>query len=512
MQTNSKRIAKNTFYLYIRMLLLMFINLYTSRVILNALGIEDYGIYNVVAGVVTMFTMVSGSLSTAISRFLTYSLGKGEQSKLSVIFSTSVNIQLGMAFIIVLLAETIGLWFLNEEMVIPEERMTAANWVYQISVVTFVFNLLSVPFNAAIIAHEKMSAFAYIGLFEGIGRLLVAFLIGISVFDKLVFFATMMSLLGLIIIIIYAWYCKKHFNEAVYRFVLDTTLLKEMSGFAGWNFLGSSAMILREHGGNLVINLFCGPAVNAARAIATKVNATVQAFINNFMMALNPQITKSYASGDYDYMFKLMLWGAKLSFFLMLLLSMPIMLNIDYILKLWLVVVPDHSGTFVVLILILAMSDILSGPLITAILATGKVRNYQIAVGTLQLMNIPVSYLFLSFGYAPEMVLVVAIVISNIAFFVRLFMLNKIIHLHVGEFIYKVYFNVVFVTFVAVVIPLLISSWLSQGLLRLILLSLLSVLCTLVTCYFVGLSRHERTLVHTKVAEVMEKFHNKHDS
>lgn len=498
-EKRSKRLVKNTILLYIRMLLLMFISLYTSRIILNALGVTDYGIYNVVGGVVTMFTMISGSLSTAISRFLTFVIGKGEKDKLNDIFSTSVNIQLILSLVIVIIAETVGLWFLNVKMVIPENRMTAAFWVYQFSVLTFVVNLLSIPYNAVIIAHERMSAFAYISVLEATGKLAIAYCIALNPIDRLVFYAMMVSILGLIIRFIYSWYCKRHFQETDYHFILDKNLLKEMFGFAGWNFLGSSAMILREYGGNIVINLFCGPAVNASRAIATKVSSTVQGFITNFTMAMNPQITKSYAAGDYEYMLKLLYRGSRLAFYMMFLLSLPIILNAHYILQLWLGIVPDRTVSFVRLILLLAMSDILSNTLITTILATGRVRNYQLVVSSAQLLNLPISYIALRMGYPPESVIIIAIFISNIALFLRLYMINQMIPIKISHFFYKVYLNVIIVSLVSSILPFTLNTMMEDGLKRFIAVSVISIICTLFSVCYIGLDSNERKFAKQKL-------------
>lgn len=502
----SKRIAKNTFLLYIRMLILMVISLYTSRVILNSLGVVDYGIYNVVGGVVTMFTMISGSLSTAISRYLTFSLGKEDHGKLSLIFSTSVNIQIILSLIILVVAETIGLWFLNYKMTIPSDRWIAANWVYQFSILTFIINLISVPYNAAIIAHEKMSAFAYISIVEAMGKLLIAWLISVDLVDRLIFYALMCAVLSIIVRAIYSIYCKRHFEETSYKFIFDKDLLKEMFGFAGWNFLGSSAMVLREHGGNLLINIFFGPTVNAARAIATKINSTVQSFVTNFMMALNPQITKSYASGNYPYMFKLMFQGTRLSFYMMLFLSLPIMLNIEFILKIWLKLVPDHATSFACLILILAMSDILSGTLITAFLATGKVKRYQIVVGTLQLLNLPITYVCYRIWKVPEIVVGVSILISNIAVFVRLVMLKELMPIKVKDYLVKVYLRVLLVAFLSALLPYFISVRLEVGLTRLALTTLLSTLLTSLVVYYIGCSKDERKLIVSKISSLLVKI------
>ena len=318
---NNKRIAQNTLLLYFRMLFLMLVSLYTSRVNLNALGIEDFGIYNVVGGLVAMFSIISGSLVSSISRFITFELGTENKEKLKKVFSTAVSIQFFLVIIVVILAETIGLWFLNNKMVIPEERILAANIIYQFSIISFALSLMSIPYTGTIVAHEKMSAFAYISIFDVIGKLAVALTISIAPIDKLIWFAGFIVFNSTIIQSIYIFYCKRHFEECTYHFIFDKSLLKNMFGFAGWNFIGSIAAILRDQGGNIVINMFCGPAVNAARGVAMQVNNAVSGFVSNFQTALNPQITKSYASGNYDYMMQLIFQGARLSYYILLILA-----------------------------------------------------------------------------------------------------------------------------------------------------------------------------------------------
>ena len=281
---NNKRIAKNTLLLYIRMLFLMLVSLYTSRVILNALGVEDYGIYNVVGGVVTMFSMLSGSLSAAISRFITFELGTGDIEKLKKVFSASVTIQFGISLVFVVVAETIGIWFLNNKMEIPEGRLIAANWCLQFSIMTFVINLLCVPYNASIIAHEKMSAFAYISILDAVGKLVVAWCIALSPVDKLIFYGFLMALIAWIIQFIYSLYCKRHFVECSYKFIYDNDLLKQMFSFAGWNFFGAGSWQLMNQGVNLLLNIYFGVTLNAARGIATQVDHAVM---------------NSYKSSDY---------------------------------------------------------------------------------------------------------------------------------------------------------------------------------------------------------------------
>ena len=503
---NNKRIAKNTLLLYFRMLFMMVVSLYTSRVVLNALGVEDYGIYNVVGGIVLMFNVISGSLSAAITRFITYELGKGNQEKLKRIFSSAVTIQLGLAVIIILLAEIIGVWFLNAKMNIPIPRILAANWVFQFSVFTFAINLISIPYNATIIAHERMSAFAYISIIEAIGKLVIAYLIMVSPIDKLIFYAILMCCVALIVRFCYGIYCTRHFSECHYHFIWDKQLLKNMFSFASWNFIGASSAILRDQGGNIVINIFCGPAVNAARGIAFQVNNAIQGFATNFMTALNPQITKSYASGEHKYMLTLIFQGARLSFYMLLLLSMPIILNTHYILSIWLGIVPDHTVLFIQLVLIFALSESLSQPLITAMLATGRIRNYQIIVGGLQMMNLPLSYFLLKFGFIPETIIGVAIFISQCCLAARLILLRKMIGLPPKEYLKKVYLNVLLVTSIAFIMPFFAARQLEESFLSFIILCILTVICTGATIYYIGCNKAERLFLLNKVHNIRNKI------
>lgn len=505
MQENNKRIAKNTLLLYFRMLFLMVVSLYTSRVVLAALGVEDFGIYNVVGGVVAMFSMLSGSLSAAISRFITFELGKGDLSKLKRIFSSSVTIQIILSAIIVLLIESMGVWFLNVKMVIPAERIEAANWVLQFSAITFVVNLISVPYNAAIIAHERMAAFAYISIVEAVGKLTVAYLIMISPMDRLIFYALLICVISLVLRIIYGMYCKRHFAECIYQWIWDKDLLKQMFGFAGWNMIGASSAILRDQGGNIVINLFCGPAVNAARGIAFQVNGAVHGFVQNFMTALNPQITKSYASGDHSYMMTLIFQGARLSYYMLLLLSLPIIVSAEYILSLWLGVVPEHTVLFVQLVLLFAMSESISSPLVTAMLATGKIRNYQIVVGGLQMLNFPVSYILLRMGCIPETVIIVAICISQCCLAARLWMLRNMMGIKIRAYLYKVYFNVIMVTLSSAVLPLIAANYIESDFVSFVGLSIACVVMSFIAILYVGCNRQERSFVFAKVYKIIHR-------
>ena len=455
---NNKRIAKNTLLLYFRMLFMMVVSLYTSRVILNALGVEDFGIYNVVGGVVAMFSVISGSLSAAISRFLTYELGKGDQSILNKIFSASVTIQLLLSLIIVVLIESVGVWFLNTKMTIPLERITAANWVLQFSIITFVINLISVPYNAAIIAHEKMSAFAYISILEVLGKLAIAFLILVSPIDRLIFYAILMCVVAIFIRFTYGHYCKKQFMECTYHFHWDKDILKQMFGFAGWNFIGASAGILRNEGINILLNLFFGPLVNAAQGIAMQVNTAVTNFSSNFLVAVNPQIIKSYSQNDLNYSYHLVLLASRFAFLLLVVLSVPIICETEVILKIWLKNYPDYAPLFVRLSLLVAISDTLSLPLVTLQQATGKIKTYQIVVGMIHMLNFPISWLFLYMGAYPYVVYFISISLSVLSLYARLYMQNKQLGISVLMFHKEILSRVLLVSLSIFICIILIKS------------------------------------------------------
>ena len=492
LDNRSRRIAKNTMVLYIRMFFMMLVGLYTSRIVLEALGENDYGIYTVIGGVVAMFTMLSGSLNAAVSRFITFELGKGEQARLSTVYSTAVITQLLISLIVLLIAEPVGLWFIEEKMTIDPSRVESARWVLHFSIFAFVVNLMSVPQMALITAHERMSAYAYIGILDAVLRLGVALLISRSVSDRLVLYSALMALTVLVVRLAYGIYSRRSFPECRFRLFFDRGLIKEMFAFSGWNFIGASSGVLRDQGGNILINIFFSPAVNAARGIAVQLNGTVQGFVNNFMTAVNPQITKSYASGDYDYMFSLVRKSSRMSFYLLFIIAFPVFFNSEYLLELWLKEVPQRADLFVKLFLVFSLSESMSLSLITLQLATGKVRDYQIVVGGLQLLNLPVAYVCLKLGCMPESTVVVATVISQICFFARLLMLRKMTGLDFNVFVRKVYFNIIKVVVVASVLPLFMCRYLPDTFLGFVMGVLLCLGCAILSLFFVGCSKAER--------------------
>lgn len=503
---NTKRIAKNTLLLYGRMLLIMVVSLYTSRVILNALGVEDYGIYNVVGGVVTMFSVLSGSLSAAITRFITFELGTGNLNQLKKVFSSSVTIQIGLALLMILIAESVGAWFVNYKMVIPEDRLVAANWCFQLSIVTFAINLISVPYNAAIIAHEKMSAFAYISIIEAIGKLIIAWCIAINPVDRLIFYAVMIALFAWGIRWLYTAYCKRHFEECTYHVVYDHNLLKKMLSFAGWNFFGAGSWQLMTQGVNLLINVFFGVTVNAARGIAVQVDSAVMQFVNNFTTAINPQITKSYASGDKSYMFSLIFRGAKFSYFLLMFFAIPLIFEMRFVLHVWLGIVPDHAVEFARLALLVSMIMVLSNTMITAMLATGDIKKYQIIVGGLGMLVFPLAWLFFYIGLPPETAYLATILIFICQLVCRLKLLKGMIGLSPIEYIKKVLVKTISVSLLSIVIPIVLTRIMDDGIIRFLIVSLSSVVVSVIAIWFIGINNDERVFFVTSIKNLKTRI------
>lgn len=492
---NNKRIAKNTLFLYLRMFLMMAISLFTSRVVLSTLGVSDYGIYNVVGGVVAMFGLLSGSITNSITRFLTFELGKEDYEQICKVFSTSLNVMFILSAVIFVVGEIVGIWFLNYKMNIPEGRMDAANWVFQCSLVTFIISLISIPYNSTIVAHEKMSAFAYISIFEVIMKLLIVYSLYISPFDKLKSYVVLLLILSFVIRFIYGFYCKRHFKEATYHFVYDKVLLKNMTSFAGWNFFGQGAYMMNNQGVNIVTNLFFGVSVNAARGIATQVNNAVNQFVTNFMMALNPQITKSYASGEFEEMHKLVYRGSKFSYFLMLFFLIPICLETEMILHLWLNVVPEYSVAFVRWTLVITTMGMLSNTLITALHATGNIKKYMIVVGIVEISNFPLTYLMFKMGFNPLAAYYVYFTIYLILMFLRLYLIKDLIRMKAIVYIKEVYCKVTFVTLVALIAPSLICLVQQDSIIRFIEVGLVSSISTVAAVFYLGLAPNERKIV-----------------
>lgn len=402
---NNRRIARHTLMLYVRTAIALLVSLFTARVVLNALGVADYGIYSVVGGVVLLFTFLNAAMSSATQRFLNFALGRQDPAQASRVFSVSLSAHLGIAALVVVLAETVGLWFLNARMVIPPGRMAAANWVYQLSICATVAGIVRVPYNAAILAYERMSFYAGMGIGEAGLRLGIAGALLFSAGDKLQLYAWLVLAASLVLWLAHYAYCRRMFATTTYRPVRDAALSREILGFSGWSLLGGLANMCNTQGINLVFNLFCGVVVNAAMGIASQVNAAISQFVFSFQTAFNPQIVQSYAAGDREYFIPLVFRASKFSFYLMWFIALPILFNADPILQVWLKLVPPHAPVFLRLIIASALVDALAGPLWMSAQAIGKIRNYQVVVSLLVLSNLPAAYVVLRLGYSPAWVL-----------------------------------------------------------------------------------------------------------
>lgn len=506
--SNNKRIAKNTIALYLRMLFTMGVSLYTSRVILNTLGVEDFGIYNVTGGVIAMFGFINSAMSSATQRYITFELGKGDSKRLSSIFSTSLQIHILIAFLIFVLGETIGLWFLCNKLVIPDVRMDAAMWVYQCSILSSMVSIVYVPFNADIIAHEKMSAFAYISVFEAFLKLGILYILIFSPVDKLKLYAVLLLLVQLLICGIYTQYCARHFKESHYKSIFNKTLFKEMTGFAGWNFFGNFASVLYNQGLNIMLNIYFGPVVNAARGIVIQVQSAVQLFVGNFQMALNPQITKTYAVGEYNQMYTLIYRSARFSFLLMYLICLPVILESNFILTLWLKTVPDYTVVFMRLIIAITLIYTIANPCMIANQATGNVKVYQSVVGGLLLLILPISYIALILGAPAYSVFIVHFFIECVAQFSRLIMLKKLIKMPIRNFLNNVYRQILLVVVFSSIMPIFVYLQMEDGLLRFLSVGFTSVISVSLASFFLGLSKHERAFMVSKVSQRIN-FHLK---
>lgn len=478
--------------LYVRMLFSMIVSLYTSRVVLQTLGVEDYGIFNVVGGVITMFTFINAAMVSSTQRYLNFELAKGNSQRLRSVFNTSLQIHGLIAIAIIVLGETLGLWFVLNKLVIPEPRMTAALWVYQCSILACCVTILSAPYNADIIAHEKMSAFAYISILEVSLKLLIVYLLLVSPIDKLIAYAILTLSVQLLIRFIYSRYCHKHFEESYIEFNFNKELFKEMSGFAGWSFFGNLAAILYTQGLNMMLNIFFGPVVNAARGIAVQVQSAVQQFVSGFQTALNPQITKNYAVGNLEQMHNLMFRSARFSFLLLFFLSLPVLLETDFLLTVWLKNVPDNAVIFTQIMICISLIYTTSNPCVIANQATGKVKVYQMVVGGILLTILPISYILLKLGAPAYSVFIVHFCVETVAQFSRMFMLRKLINLPLWQYMKNIYIPIICTVAVAVILPILVRMQFEEGWLRFIVVGFTCVLSVGISAFFIGFTKNER--------------------
>lgn len=470
------------------MFLSMLVSLYTSRIVLNTLGVEDFGIYNVVGGIVVMFSFLNGAMATATQRFLSFEIGRHDFSKLKKIFSVSVTIHILIALVIVLIAETFGLWFLNTKMNIPAERMEAAQWVYQFSVLSCAISVSQVPYNATIIAHEKMNVYAYVSIAEVSLKLIIVFLLVWIGIDKLKLYAILIFSVSLIITAFYYTYCKHKFKECHYSFYWDKSLFSSLINFSGWYLLGNLAWMTMGQGLNILLNIFFGPIINTAWGIAFQINAVINGFVSNIRMAINPQIVKSYAAGDVIYMHKLVFESAKYSFYLLLLLTLPFILETNTILHIWLKMVPDYAIIFCQLVLINSLIQCFDGSFGMVFQAIGKIKENQLLGGLTYLFVLPTSYVLLKNGNPPETIFYVQIIATIIvAFVIKLYLLIKIAGIPASYYYRSLILPVAKVTAVSIILPILFKENMAEGIVRLFTIGLTSSFSIIFTIYFIGI-------------------------
>jgi len=484
----------------------MGVSLYTTRIVLDVLGVQDFGIYNVVAGFVSMFAFLNGALSAASSRFLSFEMGKKATNKLQLVFRTSLTIHVVLGILVFVVLLVLGIWFVNNKLVIPAERLYAANLIFLLASIGAVVGIVQVPFTASIIANEKMNIYAYIGVFDVVVRLLLVILLKVSSQDKLILYGVFMLIIVISLFLIYLIYCKRSFRECKISLLINKEMLQKMLLYSGWSFVGSFANLMKTQGINVLINMFFGPSVNAARGIAYQINMALGQFAQNFIIASNPQIIKYYAANDIKSMLFLVINVAKFSFFLMLLVGIPLILETDYLLSLWLVKIPDYTSIFIKLILVNILIDSFTFPMGASIQATGKIKLYQLVIGGIISLNIPFVYLFFKAGLPPESSVIVTIVLAFISLFARVLLIKKEIPTFRGvSFIIHVFFRSFLVAGLSFVLPYLIFSNMDSGFIRFVIVSLVGVLSTLLFVLLIGINKSEKQFVYAKVRQVFIK-------
>lgn len=497
---NNKRIVKNTFLLYIRQLFILLITLYTSRVVLNVLGVTDYGIYNVVGGIVTMLSFLNSTMAAATQRFISFEMGLGEMNRLKTVFSTSLQIHAIISVVIVLFAESLGLWLLYNKLQIPTDRMFAAQIVFQCSILSMVFSVMSVPYNAVIIAHEKMSAFAYISILEVLLKLLTVLVLTWCNTDKLSLYAILLLIVYITIRICYSTYCNKHFPESKYIHTLNKALMKEMFAFAGWNTLPNIVAMLNTQGLNIILNIFYGPAINAARGIAVQVQTAANQFVTNLQMAINPQMTKSYAAGDYLNTNVLLMRCSLFSFYLLLIITLPMFYETQMILSLWLINVPEYTVIFVRILLCCILLWTFSSPMNTVAYSTGKIRNLNIIHSLILILALPVSWGLLKHGGQPYFPFIVVFFLEVISQIIRMFILRSVYpSFSIKKYCYSVYFRALVVLCISIIVPTAMQTILPKGFVCNLIVCISAFASASITTYKCGMTKAEQEFVKNKI-------------
>ena len=506
-ENNNKLIIRNTFFLAMRMVILLCISLYTSRVVLHVLGVVDYGIYNVVAGFVSMFSFLKSSMTNANQRYYNYELGKNGDEGVNNVYNTSLVIQACLAIVIVILTETVGLWYLYEKMVIPPDRFYAAFWIFQFSVISLVVVMFQIPYSAAVIAHEKMDYYAYVGIIDAVLKLLIALAIPYAKGDQLIVYGFLIFLISVVNWCLYFGYSRIHFKELKLHRRFHSGLFKGMLGFSAWNCFGIFSTIMREQGGNMMLNLFFGPVVNAARGIAYQVSGAMESVVLNVSVAARPQLVQSYAVGNTGRTINIMHGISKLCYLCILCVALPVIIEVDYVLKLWLGdVVPEHTNIFLVLVVMASLVRVFHPMTSHIVHATGKMRNFQVVNGVLNLLTLPIAYLFLYQGYEAYSIFVLFIIMNAVIQYVSWRVLHSLVpDFSVTKYLRQVILPLTIITALSIILPLLAHWGMESGFLRLMVVILLTVISTFITGYFIGINQSERELVVSYLRKFLKR-------
>lgn len=482
-QVNNKLIAKNTIILYFRMLITLGIALFTTRELLRILGTEDFGLYNVIGGIVLMMGFLNNAMIASSQRFISFSLGEGNTKKQKEVFSSSILIHLTIALIILVLSETVGLWFVNNKMTIPENRICAVKWVYQASIASFICNIMQVPFSATVIAHEKMTFYAIVSIIDSIFKLTIVYILTLINFDQLKLYAIFTFGISFLNFILYIFYTKIKFNECQFSWNIERSLYSQMLKFAGWSFVGNFGFAAKDYGVNIILNIFCGPIVNASRGIAYQVMNAVNAFVANIQTAMNPQITKRYAIGEIDSMIQLVKNSSRYSFYLLSIIIVPLYVRAEYVLNLWLDEPPNMTLQFLRLTLIMSLINSMHGSLVTAMQATGKIKVFQITIASIMILDLPIAYTLLKIGCSPYSVMYSAIFTAFIGLIARVILLNKLIYINIRNFLIDIVIKNIFL-FVIMFLPIwLLSLYIPQTFVGFVILTLVSIIYSLAVIY-----------------------------
>lgn len=505
---NNRRIAKNTLALYLRMAFTMCVGIFTTRVLLGALGVTDYGLVNVIGGIVTMFSFLAGTMSTSCSRFFNFELGQKNFVRLKQTFNLIQLIYFALVLILLLLAETVGVWFLENRLVIPPERTSAAFWFFQFSVVTFLLSTAAIPYSALIISHENMKAYAWITIFESAARLGIVYLLSLSSFDRLAFYGVLLTLVGVIHFSLNYLVCRRRYPESRAGFFWEKKRFVELIAFGGWNLWGAMSGLFTNIFVNVLLNNYFGSAVNAARAVAMQISAAITGFTQNFLTATNPQIIKYYAAGDIAQSQLLTLRASRMGFFLLFFFAFPAWLLMPFVLGVWLESVPAHAVWFARLILIQVLIDAFSYPLMTQAQASGKIALYQSVVGGTLWMNLPISWIALKFfGAPPEAVVLVAIGISCVCLLLRLILVRRCARLPLRAFVKETLVPALSAALAAAAVPACLARFVvpAPGWTQFFVVGFACVFCAVPAIGFFGFTRDERATMSAFIGNKLKR-------